>query len=249
MSTENTEIINNVPNIPDDVVYILSIETTKILIENQEALQKIQWTNGESNIDMEYSLLACDCCEKAWDNLKEDYPEYLDVIIKCSAPDIKIDFIFPSGMVRKDIELKSSKNTKMLGSTIKNLDINKPLIYCLRPKNNDDMYKIRCSQYHNAMGENDCDLFQDRTPRPPINFERMPEYLMCENYVKKEKNIWIEHYAKCAIIRLSQKCQYSWQDDFIKIIQKKTIIDFIKNTTPTEFENMKLLQDISNLKI
>jgi len=51
----------------------------------------------------------------------------------------------------------------MPGSTIKKLDINQPLIYCLRPSSEEDKYIIKCSQYHTAMGDSKFDLFQDRT--------------------------------------------------------------------------------------
>ena len=57
--------------------------------------------------------------------------------------------------------------------TIKKLDINQPLIYCLRPTNETDSYKIKCSQYYSAMGDSDTALFQDRTPRPFISFDKM----------------------------------------------------------------------------
>ena len=43
----------------------------------------------------------------------------------------------------------------MPGSTIKKLDINQALIYCLRPSPPSEEYIVRCSQYHNAMGESD----------------------------------------------------------------------------------------------
>ena len=50
----------------------------------------------------------------------------------------------------------------MIGSTIRKLDINQPLIYCLRPNNTEGIYKIRYSQYHSAMGESDLDTFQNQ---------------------------------------------------------------------------------------
>ena len=56
------------------------------------------------------------------------------------------------------------------------LDINQTLIYCLRPTNKSEPYKLKCSQYHSAMVDNtNIDLFQDRTPRPIINFDNMKD--------------------------------------------------------------------------
>lgn len=161
----------------DELTYSLAIETTKILMNKQEKLQKIKWNSGEANLDSEYSQLACNCCYEAWNIIKTLNPELNTLIMICVIPDITITFTWLDGsQVNKKIELKSSKNVKMPGSTIKKLDINQPLIFCLRPKNktigtqlkptniqnNDNLYRIKCSQYHTAMSENNNDLFQDR---------------------------------------------------------------------------------------
>ena len=49
----------------------------------------------------------------------------------------------------------------MTGSTIRGLNINQTLIYCLRPSKASEEYIVRCSQYHNAMGESDSDGLSD----------------------------------------------------------------------------------------
>ena len=41
------------------IIYELGIETTKKLIESQDKLKSIKWNDGESNLDTEYSKLAC----------------------------------------------------------------------------------------------------------------------------------------------------------------------------------------------
>jgi len=139
--------------ITNEIVYSLCIKTTQLLKETQDKLQKITWTNGEANLDTEYSQLACNCCSNAWDITKQIYPEYSKISIVCNPPDINITFIYLDGSrVNKKIELKSSKSLKMPGSTIKKLDVNQPLIYCVRPQDINGEYRIRCSQYHNAMG-------------------------------------------------------------------------------------------------
>lgn len=247
--SNNLNIKNTIPNY---IVYKLCIETAKLLEKEQDSLKNINWTNGEANIDTEYSKLACNCCKLAWDIIKNKYSKYNKIDIICIIPDINITFIIKDDTnIKKKIELKSSKKNKMPGSTIKKLNINQPLIYCLRPKNNSDIYKIRYSQYHNAMGESDIDLFQDRTPRPFINFEKMK----CPNefipYESKNKNCWIEHYAKCSITRINNPniCKISWQDEMIKKIKTQIIEDYIKNTSIEQISIDKISLEIKKISI
>ena len=225
--------------IPKHNVYELGIETTKLLSDRQDELSMIRWTNSESNLDSEYSKLACDCCITAWDTMKQKYPNYNKIDISCIIPDINITFRYPSGRESNHkIELKSSKKTKMLGSTIIKLDINQPLIYCLRPKGLEP-YILRCSQYYNAMEKSDVALFQERSPRPPINFNKMYDN---QHFEKKEKKYWdIEHYATCALNRIDESisCKHSWQDDMVEQIKKKAIEEFIRKTSVEQFDKTK----------
>ena len=57
-------------------------------------------------------------------------------------------------------------------------------------------------------------------------------------FVSKDKDVWIEHYAKCALKRIEEPtiCQYSWQDDMIKIMKTKIIEDYIRNTSEQQFQ-------------
>ena len=252
--TLESDMNYNQPKIQENIVYELCIETTKLLNQSQDKLEKIIWTNGEANIDTEYSELACSCCRDGWERMKQRNVEYSNIDIRCEIPDINISFIYPNGEVEKyKIELKSSKSVRMPGSTIKKLNINQPLIYCLRPITDKEPYKIRCSQYHTAMGESNTDLFQDRTPRPFINFDKMNvvdtvgtmgNILPFEN---KQKDCWIEHYANCALNRINNinTPQYSWQDDMVKLIKQKIIKDYIKNTSEEQFQ----MDKISNFTI
>ena len=238
--------------ITKSIIYNLGIETTKKMNERQYKLESITWNDGESNLDTEYSKLACDCCIMSWNEMKIKYPEYSKIEITCDIPDINITFKYPGGMKSKDkIELKSSKSKKMPGSTIKKLDINQTLIYCLRPSTASESYKLRCSQYHNAMGESDTDLFQDRTPRPFINFEKMSETNNIVPFVTKDKNDWIVHYAKCALKRIEEHttCQNSWQDNMIKIMKKEIIDDYLRNTTEQQFKIDKVSLQVENINI
>jgi hypothetical protein len=241
----------NYSQITKSIVYKLGIETTKKINERQDKLKSITWNDGESNLDTEYSKLACECCKIVWYEMKRKYPEYSEIEIICEIPDINITFIYPSGKKKQKIELKSSKSKKMPGSTIKKLDINQMLIYCLRPSNASDPYIVRCSQYHNAMGESDTDLFQDRTPRPFINFEKMSDVDNIVPFIAKDKNDWIEHYAKCALKRIEETtmCQKSWQDDMIEILKKEIINDYIINTSEQQFQIDKISLLVENTNI
>jgi len=238
--------------ITNEILYSLCIETTRLIKKSQDKLQKIIWTNGEANLDTEYSQLACDCCSNAWDITKQLYHEYSKIRIVCNPPDINIIFIYPDeSRVTNKIELKSSKSLKMPGSTIKNLDVNQSLIYCVRPQDISGEYRIRCSQYHIAMGESNIDLFQDRTPRPIINFEKMNDIEDSAPFEYKEKIYWIEHYANCALHRidLTTKCQKSWQDDMITILKKQIIKDYLKNNSIEQIEEDQLSLQFENMTI
>jgi len=237
-------------NIPKSIIYELGIETAKILNEKQEELRNITWKNGEANLDTEYSKLACVCCEVAWYIIKKIYPKYDEVYITCNISDINITFTYSDGRTSEDkIELKSSKDKTMPGSTISSLDINQPLIYCLRPSNASEPYNIKCSQYYSAIYGSDIDLFQDRTPRPRINFEKMNKIDNTLPFNFKEKDAWIEHYAKCGLKRIdkSTKCQKSWQDNMIKMMKQIIIEEYINNTTKDQFIIDKT--SLQNLKI
>jgi hypothetical protein len=184
------------------------------LNEKQEALNACKWADGESNTDTDFSNLACTVASEVWSS-------DAGITLKATAPDINLTFTFPNGKTQKaKIELKSSKSATMPGSTIGKLDINQPLIYCLRGAT----YKLRAAQYYLAMGESDYDLFQDRTPRPQINFNKMSAEPA--EYVEKEKTAWVEHYAACAVRRTTAAPNKSWQDDLTKAI----IDEYLKST-------------------
>lgn len=225
------------------ITYDLAIETTKLLNKKQTELSDIVWSEGEANIDIGFSKLACETCLEVWDNIKSKYNLYNDVRLQCDIPDINLVFYDKyDRKLKSKIELKSSKdkNKRIPGSTISKLDINQPLIYCLRPKEKNGVYQVRCSQYHYAMGKSNVELFQDRTPRPYINFHRMK---YSNKYKKVEKNDWIKHYSLCALNRLEKNMKNSWQDYLVKNIKDISILEFIKNTTVEDFINLKKNQN------
>jgi len=225
--------------ITSKILYKLALETANKISLEQNKLKNIKWTEGEANLDTEFSKLACECCVNSWNQLKSG-TNYQNIQIQCSIPDINIKFILPNNQViYKKIELKSSTKNIIPGSTINNLDINQPLIFCLRPNDKNGIYQIRCSLYHHAMGTNDYETFQDRTPRPKINFNKMEPLDNYQKYQKKSKSHWINHYAECALNRVNNNCNHSWQDDLVKQIQHKTINNYIKNTSLEDFMKMK----------
>ena len=212
----------------------LSALTTSKLNGNQERLKQCKWTEGEANTDTDFSRLACECVENAWPTIRLTNAKLSTIEMTASPPDINCVFT-QDGIVVKvpknKIELKSCKGNIMPGSTIGKLDINQPLIYCRRPTNADGVYELRCGQYHTAMGESEYELFQDRTPRPSINFTRLPSTPAALAYSEKKKDDWIPHYGSCAVARISSNTvSHSWQDQLTRSI----IWESIKNINTLE---------------
>ena len=238
--TELNEDIEYLKLMGNIILLDIAAETSRLLSDKQDLLQLCKWTDGESNTDTDFSELACKCAEEAWQNIKHQYPLLNLITITASIPDIVLTYQKNGETivgVKNKIELKSSKNHIMPGSTIGKLDINQPLIYCCRPKNNSGIYEIRYGQYHTAMGESDIDLFQDRTPRPQLNFTKL--YESCKKditYINKTKDTWIEHYAKCAVNRLNKNVSYSWQDTLTKNILNEAL------------KNIETLEDLNKLR-
>jgi hypothetical protein len=202
--------------------------TATLLNEKQDKLQQCKWSDGESNTDTDFSELACRCVEETWLQIKQKYPQLNDIGVVAAAPDINCTFSKNGKNIKipkTKIELKSSKGNTMPGSTIGKLDINQPLIYCRRPKNTDEPYEVRYGQYHMAMGDSDVDLFQDRTPRPPINFTKLTTSNSEIVYSEKKKDDWVSHYGKCAVNRLTQPSSASWQDALTKSILFEAVKD------------------------
>ena len=230
-------------SINNEILLEVAVETTRLLNMTQHLLQNCRWSDGESNTDTDFSRLACKCAEEAWTTIRQLHPQLNEITMRASIPDINCMFYQDTGTgtseklikpQKSKIELKSSKGAVMPGSTIGKLDINQPLIYCRRPESVDKPYEVRCGQYHTAMGESMCDMFQDRTPRPPISFAKLsvqPDL----PYQTKEKDAWIPHYAKCAVNRVDQKMKSSWQDKLVQHI----LLEALQGVTPENLEEFK----------
>ena len=219
----------------------LTQRTAQILQTKEEGLRQIQWSDGEANMDTGFSRLAGACCLEAWNEIKDTCPEYNDLALSFRAPDIHISFSKDSSIVATGkIELKSGKSVLIPGSTIGNLDINEPVIFCLRNEAEPRTFHIRYSQYYNCIGESTTDMFQDRTPRPHVNFQRMFDIQTLVDYAHKEKADWVDHYANSAVLRTKAKKPYrSWQDYLTEKIMKRAVDEFIKGATVEEFAKRK----------
>ena len=234
MTTIEVEGITFLKHFNQPLLLELAAKTTSNLSEKQEQLQGCKWTDGESNTDTDFSQLAGKCCEEAWTYVIQQHPLLEGITMTASIPDIHCTFSKNGTTIdglKNKIELKSSKVPIMPGSTLGKLDINQPVIYCRRPKKVDDLYEIRWGQYSMAMGESDIDLFQDRTPRPQLNFTKLfPSSHKEIIYSHKNKDEWVSHYGKCAVNRLTHPVSYSWQDALTKSI----IHEALKNITTME---------------
>ena len=220
-----------VNRVTEEAVLELGRETAKLLECEQKAYGECIWKDGEANLDTDYSTLACDCCRRAWDAMRERYPERCGISIECKTPDINIIFTLPTGeKVYKKIELKSSKSKSLPGSCIMKTDMNQPVIYTLRPTASPGTYRVACSQYHAGMMSSNTDLFQDRSPRPFLSFDNIES--AGGDYVCKEKENWIEHAATCALHRITEgaDCRKSWQDPLVKTICQKSIQNYLRST-------------------
>jgi len=213
----------------------LTQATAQLLFTKQAELAQIKWTDGEANTDSGYSKLTCMCCSEVWASMKELYPECNDYSITCESPDVSIKFWKDSKVIFvAKIELKSGKAKGIIpGSTILKLDINQPVIFCLRNES-ERTFKIRYGQYSNCINESDIDTFQDRSPRPFVNFNKMTEIDTPLEYSHKDKSDWITHYAKCALFRIKE-CYQTWQDRLVNAILNQ----FIKETSIEEFIKLK----------
>lgn len=217
---------------------LLAQRTAQILKTKQPDLGKIVWKVSESNTDQGFSQLACSCCLEAWAQIQKEQPLYKNTTLNVCIPDINLVFNHNGQDIHEKIELKSGLSEQIPGSTIMDLDINQPTIFCLRPKKGNE-YKIRYSQYYSSMilTENDC--FQDRSPRPKISFKKMVDCDTPIDYVNKEKMDWNPYYAKCALTRVLNNLN-SWQDTLTS-----AIIDYFLKTTSLEqiiARRLKLLE-------
>ena len=224
----------------------LTRRTVACLLGKQDEMQNATFKIGEANIDKQISDIACRCCKEAWEQLQQDVPEYQNVTLTISGPDILLSFKLPNGMIKKyKIELKTCKEDYLkLGSTIRTLNVNQYLIYIWKTE---PKFQVRYSTYNNAMTIGEFDTFNDRTPRPPLKFCNMNTHDeivdVPPNVIKED---WIPHYANSAMARINELLKpknerknrlirETWQERLVNII----INIFIRNTSVEKFQELK----------
>ena len=204
--------------IEEKVLPNLTQETCKLLNAKKTELSKLSWQSGESNTDTDFSNLSKECCEIAFKNINKINKLKLQIDI----PDLKLKFIYKKRIIRKKIELKSTKsiNSKIPGSMIKSLNPNIWTIMCCRADNKNKI-EVRYGRYFIGMEISEYEKFQDRSPRPSLNFNKFQKYNEKPKTTTTSisKSFW-KDYAKSAIKRVLNPQQYSWQDDLVKEIIK-----------------------------
>ena len=115
---------------------------------------------------------------------------------------------------------------------IKSLDPNIWTIMCCRADLRDKI-EVRYGRYFIGMEISVYEKFQDRSPRPSLNFNKFQKYNEKPKIAltTMSKSFW-KDYAKSAIKRVLEPQQYSWQDDLVKEIIKIVLKD------PKKFEDI-----------
>jgi uncharacterized protein (UPF0147 family) len=203
-------------------------KTTQLLEAAVDELLLIRWTDSEANTDSEYSSLACQKFQEAFALF-----DYKNIIVEeINPPDIQITFKLikddmTSEIIKRKIELKSCKGSTLIpGSTIKKLDFNSWVIFCRRSSSN-SKFDFRYGRYYLGINITQEDRFQDRTPRPHLNWNKyqISTDAPILDKITNDKE-WIKRYARAAINRV-QANKKSWQDDLVREIIRIAILEDI----------------------
>jgi len=210
--------------IEEKVLPNLTQETCKLLNAKKTELSKLSWQSGESNTDTDFSNLSKECCEIAFKNINKINKLKLQIDIT----DLKLKFIYKKKIINKKIELKSTRsiNSKIPGSMIRSLDPNIWTIMCCRADNNKDKIEVRYGRYFIGMDVSEYEKFQERSPRPFLNFIKFQKHTeKPKTATTSISNSWWKDYAKSAIKRVLNPKKKSWQDDLVKEIIKIVLKD------------------------
>ena len=243
----------------------LAQNVTYRLNREQYNLRKIIWTNGESNLDTEYSKITCRIAEEEWKKICTEIPFFGNVVMEAKHPDVTCTFRIDSSddmiCLPQKIELKSSMKSSIPGSTSRSLEVDIPIIYCLRPDpkrkvlSDLNSFQFVCGQYIDSMFEStQYDIFQDRSPRPRISVKSLQK--VCRQEFTEATfpfDDYILHLAKCSMRRIHilhrKQVKTSWQDNLVENILKlslhmfseKISIKITENTEGSDFiEKVKL---------
>ena len=109
---------------------------------------------------------------------------------------------------------------------IKSLDPNTWTIMCCRAYNNRDKIEVRYGRYFIGMDVSEYEKFQERSPRPFLNFKKFQKHNeKPKTTTSSISNSWWKDYAKASIKRVLHPKQKSWQDDLVKEIIKIVLKD------------------------
>lgn len=203
----------------------LARKTASKLANSQHELQLCKWTDGESNTDTDFSILAGEKTSESFIEIIRNNDNFNDKInIDIQSPDVNICFNLSEykSPIKRKIELKSAyceigNDAIIPGSTIGKLDINTWLIFVLR-KNNQE-FDVRYGRYYKGIKVTKNELFQDRTPRPKLlfsNYQKVEE--TPDTQIVEKDEAWINKYAESAINRIINQSPFknsSWQDDLV----------------------------------
>ena len=105
------------------------------------------------------------------------------------------------------------------------LDPNMWTIICRRDIPNDDI-EVRYGRYYLGMNVSSHEKFQDRSPRPTLNFFQFQD--QTEQPIMEKTTLsssfW-KTYANSAITRILEPQNHSWQDDLVKEIIRIVLED------------------------
>ena len=211
--------INIQKELEDNILPNLTRETCLILNDNHKKLEQLTWSEGENNKDVPFSELAKECCLEAF--LKINKVKNLKLSI--DIPDLKLNFEINKKTIRKKIELKSTLKGIIPGSARSKFDPNIWTIFCNR---GGGKFDLRYGRYFLGMKLSEHETFQDRSPRPKLNFNF---YQKCNELPKTDKlkddmnNEFWKAYAKSAINRIINPKNHSWQDDLVKEIIREVL--------------------------
>lgn len=199
--------------------------TAKLLQSAQNELSEVNWQDGESNTDSGYSMVARRKFAEAFDELVKDQTNIK--LVSNKAPDITYRMLINGEELVGKIELKSCKSDSkdvgvIPGSTIRDLDWNVWVIFCRRSSDNKN-FEFRYGRYFLGIDIKPTELFQDRSPRPRISWNK---YQLLDEEPKLGKlnqdDDWIKKYAQAAVNRISGEYNVdsSWQDTLVREIIK-----------------------------
>lgn len=158
--------------------------------------------------------------------LKEDITEEIQTILKKSKnaiytnPDICLEIIYNNQIYYETIELKSTKQDSIPGSSIQQIQPNEWVIFIKHSKNKSD---IVTGQYIHSINEKM--QFPDRSPRPQVSFKSMVNWNQKNRLLKYSSLI----YKKDNMEDIKYHLISDWQN-----VLSERWIDILFNTTNTK---------------